>query len=144
MDYSRYIKDDLKKQSITSPSLVVELMTDILIRFEESDYHKEKFFVVGLDTRNRVKFIDLCSLGSLTASVVHPRETFKIAIMGNAAGIIVIHNHPSGDPDPSSEDVNITKKLYEAGKILGIDLLDHIIITTDKNNYQSMRDRGYI
>ena len=144
MDYSRYIKDELKKQSITSPSIVVELMTDILIRFEESDYHKEKFFVVGLDTRNRVKFVDLCSLGSLTASVVHPRETFKIAIMGNAAGIIVIHNHPSGDPDPSSEDVNITKKLYEAGKILGIDLLDHLIITTDKNNYQSMRDIGYI
>ena len=144
MDYSRYIKDELKKQSITSPSIVVELMTDILIRFEESDYHKEKFFVVGLDTRNRVKFVDLCSLGSLTASVVHPRATFKIAIMGNAAGIIVIHNHPSGDPDPSSEDVNITKKLYEAGKILGIDLLDHLIITTDKNNYQSMRDRGYI
>jgi DNA repair protein RadC len=144
MDYSRYIKDELKKQSITSPSIVVELMTDILIRFEESDYHKEKFFVVGLDTRNRVKFVDLCSLGSLTASVVHPRETFKIAIMGNAAGIIIIHNHPSGDPDPSSEDVNLTKKLFEAGKILGIDLLDHIIITTDKYNYQSMRDRGYI
>lgn len=144
MDYSRYIKDELKKQSITSSSMVVELMTDILIRFEESDYHKEKFFIIGLDTRNRPKFVDLCSMGSLTASVVHPRETFKVAIMGNAAGIIVIHNHPSGDPDPSSEDINITKRILEAGKIIGIDLLDHLIITTDKNNFLSMRDRGYI
>jgi len=144
MDYSRFIKDELKKQSITSPSMVVDLMTDILIRFEEADYHKEKFFIVGVDTRNRPKFIDLCSMGSLTASVVHPRETFKIAIMGNAAGIIVIHNHPSGDPDPSSEDINLTKKLYEAGKIIGIDLLDHLIITTNRNDYLSMRDKGYI
>ncbi len=127
----------MNQQSITSPSVAVDA-----VRMHISDFSKEHFFVVSLDTRNRITDISEVSTGSLTASVVHPRETFETAIRKHAAGIIVFHNHPSGDCDPSSEDINITKRLFEAGKILGIDLLDHIIIS--KSDYLSMRDRGYI
>lgn len=127
----------MNQHSITSPSVAVDV-----VRMHITDFTKEHFFVVSLDTRNRITDISEVSTGSLTASVVHPRETFETAIRKHAAGIIVFHNHPSGDCDPSSEDINITKRLFEAGKILGIDLLDHIIIS--KSDYLSMRDRGYI
>jgi len=123
--------------SITSPAQAVEV-----IRMHIRDFSKENFFVVSLDTRNRITDINLVSTGNLTSSVVHPRETFETAIRKHAAGIIIFHNHPSGDCDPSTEDINITRRIYEAGKILGIDLLDHIIIS--KTDYFSMKDRGYL
>lgn len=140
--YTKEIFESEKKKlmeqgSITSPSVAVDAVRKFII-----DFTKEHFIVVSLDTRNRITDITEVSTGSLTASVVHPRETFETAIRKHAAGIIVFHNHPSGDCDPSSEDINITKRLFEAGKILGIDLLDHIIIS--KSDYLSMRDRGYI
>ncbi len=89
---------------------------------------KEHFLVLCLDTRNRLIDRKLVSMGSLDTSVVHPREVFKEAISSCAASVIFAHNHPSGDPEPSKEDVELTKRLARAGEILGIDVLDHIIV----------------
>jgi len=93
-----------------------------------ADVDREHFVVLLLDQKNRVIGIHTVSIGSLTASVVHPREVFKVAILANAAAIIAGHNHPSGDPQPSREDRALTTRLVEAGKLLGINVLDHIII----------------
>lgn len=89
---------------------------------------KEQFIVILLNTKNKIIGTELISEGSLTASVVHAREVFRPALLQHAAAIIVAHNHPSGDPAPSSEDRNVTRMLVESGKILGIPLLDHLII----------------
>ena len=89
---------------------------------------KEYFLSLHLDGKNRIICIDIISIGSLNQSIVHPRETFKTALISSAAAIILVHNHPTGDPTPSREDLAITKRLCEAGEILGIKVLDHIII----------------
>lgn len=89
---------------------------------------KEYFFTMHLDGKNRVVCIDQVSVGSLNQSIVHPREVFKTALLSSAAAIMLIHNHPSGDPAPSREDREITRRLKEAGDLLGIRVLDHIII----------------
>lgn len=89
---------------------------------------KEYFFAIHLDGKNRICCVDEVSVGSLNQCVVHPREVFKTALLSSAAAIILLHNHPSGDPRPSREDIEITKRLKEAGEIIGIRLLDHIII----------------
>lgn len=103
---------------------------------------REHFVVFFLDQKNRLTGIHTVSMGSLTASVVHPREVFKAAILANAAFIICGHNHPSGDPQPSREDRALTTRLYQAGKLLGIQVLDHIII--GHNNYFSFADEGLL
>jgi DNA repair protein RadC len=89
---------------------------------------KEIFMVIGLDTRNVITYEETVSIGTLNASLVHPREVFRKAIEESAAAIILIHNHPSGDPDPSDADVKMTEQLAEAGRIIGIELMDHVII----------------
>jgi len=81
------------------------------------------------------------SIGSLDASIVHPREVYKVAILANSSSIIVCHNHPSGDPTPSREDINVTKMLKEAGELLGIPVLDHIIVGSE-GAYYSLKERG--
>jgi DNA repair protein RadC len=136
------IKRDDKKINITSPQEVANLLSNILMTSEEHDRNKEHFYIICLDVRNRILNIDLVSLGTLTASLVHPREVYKIAIMKNAAQVIVSHNHPSNDPEPSEDDIRITKRIYEAGKILGIELIDHIIITENKESFTSLKDKG--
>ncbi|RPJ05549.1 MAG: hypothetical protein EHM36_08160, partial [Deltaproteobacteria bacterium] len=93
-------------------------------------------------SRNRVVQISTISVGTLTSSLVHPREVFKDAITHSAASVILAHNHPSGDPEPSEDDLKITKKLVESGKILGIEVIDHIIV--GKNNFYSFREKGLI
>lgn len=103
---------------------------------------KEMFIELCLDTKNQIIKEDTISIGSLNANIVHPREVFKVALAESAAHIIVAHNHPSGDPTPSREDIEITKKLIEAGKIIGIDVLDHVIIG-DKRHF-SMKEAGHI
>jgi DNA repair protein RadC len=85
-----------------------------------------------LDIRSRVKLVELVSLGTLNSSLVHPRETFRRAVMQGSASIIVAHNHPSGEVDPSDEDTKLTKLLHESGNILGITLFDHVIFANDK------------
>lgn len=90
--------------------------------------NREHFVMLVLDTKNQVVGLHTVSIGDLSSSIVHPREVFKIAIALGAASIIVSHNHPSGDTIPSPEDIAVTKRLYEAGELLGIELLDHVII----------------
>ena len=100
---------------------------------------KEYFLSLHLDGKNRILCVDIVSIGSLNQSIVHPREVFKTALVSSAAAIILIHQHPSGDPKPSSEDISITRRLKESGELLGIKVLDHIIIGTD---YLSMLEAG--
>ncbi len=95
---------------------------------------REHFWVIPLTAKNQVIGINLVSIGSLNSSVIHPREVFKPAILTNAASVILVHNHPSGDFTPSQEDKNITERLRDAGNLLGIKVFDHIIIG-DKGYY---------
>jgi DNA repair protein RadC len=103
---------------------------------------KEHFVELCLDTKNQIIREDTISIGSLNANVVHPREVFRTALIESAAHIIVAHNHPSGDPTPSREDIEITKKLVETGKIMGIEVLDHVIIGDCR--HFSMKEAGHI
>ncbi len=102
----------------------------------------ESFLVVHLDSKNRMVGMTTCSIGSMTSSLVHPRDIFRPAIANMTAGLIFIHNHPSGDPAPSDEDIQITKRLCEVGKLIGIKCLDHIII--GQGRYYSFADQGLI
>jgi DNA repair protein RadC len=103
---------------------------------------KEHFAVMLLNTKNHVLSVHVVSIGSLSASIVHPREVFREAIQNAAASIILLHNHPSGDPSPSREDVSVTERLVKAGKIMDIPVLDHIIIGDDK--YISLKEKGMV
>ena len=102
---------------------------------------KEKFLCTLLDTKNRVFKETTVSEGTLTSSPVHPREVFRYAIKEAAASVLFVHNHPSGDPSPSRDDIDITKRLIETGKIIGINVLDHIIIGDGR--YLSLMEKGY-
>ena len=106
------------------------------------DNKKEHFVIFFLDARNQEIKREIISVGSLNANLVHPREVFEPAIRHIAAQIILAHNHPSGDAEPSEDDLEITKRLSEAGKILDIELIDHIIVT--KNNYFSFKENNLI
>lgn len=111
------------------------------IRFlEYSD--RERFFALYLNAKNRLNGIEEISRGTLTASIIHPREVYKGAIVTNSASILVAHNHPSGDPTPSREDIELTERLSTAGNILGIDLIDHMIVGAGR--YRSMREEGFL
>jgi DNA repair protein RadC len=91
---------------------------------------REHFIVVLLNARHEVDAVETVSIGSLNASIVHPREVFKPAILASAASVVLVHNHPSGDPEPSEEDLSITKRLVECGELLGIGVLDHVIVAS--------------
>lgn len=103
---------------------------------------REYFIAFLLDGKNRITSMHQVSQGSLNQSIVHPRETFKAAILANAAAVILAHNHPTGDLTPSSEDIAITRRLKEAGELLGVRVLDHIIIDTDTGNSGSFVEKG--
>ncbi len=109
---------------------------------EMRERKKELFIELCLDTKNQVLRRDIISMGSLNANIVHPREVFRTALIESASHIIVVHNHPSGDPTPSREDIEITKKLVETGKIMGIDVIDHVIIGDCR--HFSMKEAGHI
>lgn len=98
--------------------------------------------MLALDTKNKVIGVFTISSGSLNASIIHPRDVFQRAILSNAASVILVHNHPSGDPTPSPEDIELTRKLVEAGKMLDIAVLDHVIVGEGK--YVSMKEKGVI
>ncbi|WP_144559311.1 RadC family protein [Shouchella miscanthi] len=127
-----------QKRVIASPDDAVQIVADDLIGI-----HQEHFVVLYLNTKNYVIKQKTVFIGSLNASIVHPREVFKEALRTSSAAVICLHNHPSGDPSPSPEDINVTKRLNEAGRILGISLLDHIIIG-DETHYVSLKERGFI
>ena len=127
---------------VTRP--VIQCPQDVAhIVMEEMRYlDREHFRVMSLSTKNHVLGISQISVGSLNASLVHPRECFKEAIRRNSNSIILVHNHPSGDPTPSPEDIEVTTRLVDGGKILGIEVLDHVIIG-DKR-FTSLKEQGKI
>lgn len=115
-----------------------ELLKGFFKTVDAVDQDKEHFFVFHLDVRNKVKIMELISLGTLNMSPVHPREVFTRAIGKRAASIILAHNHPSGNIEPSAEDIMVTKRLVDAGKLLSIEVADHIIYT--HNGFYSFRE----
>lgn len=129
-----------RKHEITDPASVAGILQSISRTESPIDRDKEHFWTIGLNTRNVVKYIDLTSLGTLNASLVHPREVFRLAVMKDMASIILGHNHPSGSIEPSKEDQQITRRLIEAGRILGIEVLDHVII--GNNHHLSFKAQG--
>ncbi|WP_300380257.1 DNA repair protein RadC [Clostridium sp.] len=124
-------------RKITSPKDIVVMLSN-----EMDNLKQEVLKLIMLDTKNNIIGIKDVFKGSLNTSIVHPREIFNEAIKKNSASIIVCHNHPSGDPTPSKEDINITIRLKEGSQILGIDLLDHIII--GKNKFVSLKEKGIL
>ena len=124
-----------KSKELTDPKKVYRL-----IKSKLKDYHKEHFYIIVLNSRGYS--IAEVSIGSLNASIVHPREVFAEAIKNKAASVVFAHNHPSGDPEPSEDDLLLTKKLVESGKILGIEVIDHIIVS--KDNFFSFKNKGII
>ncbi|MDO7786259.1 RadC family protein [Desulforamulus aquiferis] len=138
---------ELGKRLASLPSedrTVIRCPEDVcsLVMEELRDLDREFFQALLLNTKNQVISRETISIGTLNASMVHPRELYKIAIRRSAAAVILVHNHPSGDPTPSREDISLTKRLIEAGEIIGIDVLDHIII--GDNKFISLKSKGLI
>ena len=129
---------DFEDKKISSPSKARDILEEV---FELSELAEEVFIIMCLDTKNKVTGLFKVSQGSLNASIVHPREVFKRALMQNANSIILAHNHPSGDVTPSGEDISLTRRLQEAGDILGIEVLDHLIIGAG-GRYRSFKEYG--
>jgi DNA repair protein RadC len=125
---------------IDRPTIHTPQDAALLVMGEMSHLDREQFRVINLNTRNQVLAVDIVSIGSLISSPVHPREVFKMPLKRSAASLILCHNHPSGDTKPSEADLNVTLRLKEAGKILGIEVLDHLII--GYNNFLSMKETG--
>jgi DNA repair protein RadC len=125
-----------RPQLLTSRDAAVYLMPEF------GSCHVEQFGVVILDSKHRVLKTRLISVGSLDASVVHPREVFRAAVLGGAAAVVLFHNHPSGDPTPSPEDCELTRRLIAAGELMGIEVLDHVILA--ELRYVSMRDAEWL
>ncbi|WP_404456962.1 DNA repair protein RadC (plasmid) [Virgibacillus necropolis] len=139
------IKQVIKETEINNVGIIrsPEDGVDIARQFIGDD-DREVFFVMCLNTKNHVIAVHRAHVGSINASVVHPREVFKAAILNNSASIIVAHQHPSGDPAPSQEDIHVTKRLVESGKMIGIEVLDHIILGGAASRFTSLKEKGYI
>jgi DNA repair protein RadC len=121
----------LKDKAIeaTKPEPIVTALQEWLMSLDDTDRLKEHLFVVLLDARLKVTLVDVVSIGTLNASLVHPREVFIRAIATAASAVIIAHNHPSGTREPSDADLTITRRLRDAGRIIGIELVDHLIVT---------------
>ncbi len=137
--------ETMKAGKINSPEAAAQYMAGAF----DDHPDQEHFFVLLVDRKNQVKARHLVTVGTLTSSLVHPREVFRAAIVGGAASIIAIHNHPSGDPSPSSADIQVTRQLREAGKTVAIDLLDHVIIGTKESDpnqkgFYSFKESGLL
>lgn len=124
-------------RQILSPSDAYEMIKEQL---EELD--REQFIIACLNTKNEPTNISVVAVGTLNKAIVHPREVFKTAILSNAASIMAFHNHPSGNAEPSQQDLQLTTRLYEAGELLGIKLLDHLII--GDGSFTSLKEKGYL
>ena len=124
----KMVKEDTVEYSdttIESPGDIVRFAREVL---EMEEMAEENFIVVCLNTKNKIAGVHTVSIGSLNATIVHPREVFKAALLNNASAIICLHNHPSGDPQPSRADIETTRRLADAGDILGIEVFDHVVI----------------
>jgi len=126
-----------KQRTVSSPQSAYELVKEIL---ENED--REKLVACFLNVKNQPVALHVVSIGTINSSFVHPREIFKVAVLSNAASIILFHNHPSGDPTPSQEDFNATERIRDCGKLMGIELLDHVIVGDGK--YYSTKENGRI
>ena len=135
----RQVWNEVVSEPVEKPGDVTVYLDSLDIRLAD----REIFVVLHLDVRNRIVAHEITSIGSQTASLVHPREVFKSAILKGACSIILAHNHPSGDPSPSKDDVDLTNRLVEAGRLIGIDVLDHIIIAPPCR-YLSMKESGMV
>ena len=133
---------EIKEKNIiaNNPEKVANVLQAVLKGENKIDQDKEHFWAVGLNARNKIVYIDLVSLGILNTNLVHPRETFRLAISRGVESIIVAHNHPSGGIEPSERDSAITSRLKKAGEIIGIKVIDHLIITED--SYYSFKSEG--
>lgn len=125
-----------KNAKITSSQVVHDMFSYL------SQESKEHFIALHLDTKNRINCIDQISVGSLSSSIVHPREVFKSCLLSSCAALVFVHNHPSGESEPSREDIKITERLKQGAELLGIRLLDHVIIGDE--SCVSFADRGLI
>lgn len=125
-----------KVSSPQSANSIIQAVLDLESKTEEN------FGILTLNTKNDVVGVHSLTRGSLNSCIVHPREVFKAAILNNAATIICFHNHPSGDPTPSPEDIEMTKRLIEAGNIIGIEVLDHVI-TGHEGRFVSLKEQGF-
>ncbi len=135
----RQIWQDVCSEPLTSPNEVLAYLDTLDIVSAD----REVFVVLHLDTRNRVVAHETTSIGSQNASLVHPREVFKAAILKGATSIILAHNHPSGDPAPSKEDIDLTHRLVEAGGLMGIQVLDHVVVAPAGESV-SMKELGIL
>ena len=133
----KQVWNEVVSEPVENPADVTAYLDTLDIRMAD----REMFVVLHLDVRNRVVAHEITSIGSQTASLVHPREVFKSAILKGACSIILSHNHPSGDPSPSKDDIDLTHRLVEAGRLMGIDVLDHIIVAPPDRNL-SMKETG--
>lgn len=125
-----------ERKKVSQPAVAAEVLWQFL---EGAD--REHFVVVLLDTQNQIIGLHTVTVGTLDASLVHPREIFKAAILANSAAILLAHNHPSGDPTPSAEDRSVTRLLVDAGVALGIEVLDHLVLG-DSPRYYSFQEAG--
>lgn len=130
-------RENFSVNSIKNPDDAAKVATEFL-----QNYDREAFIVLSLDVKNKINNISVVSVGCLNSSIVHPREVFKSLILSNASSFIVAHNHPSGDSTPSNEDKIVTGRLKSAGKIFGIELLDHIIV--GDGEYTSLNEEGIL
>ena len=124
-------------RTISSPKDAYEMIKEQLEGLD-----REQFIIACLNTKNEPTNITVVSVGSLNKAIVHPREVFKTAILSNAASIMAFHNHPSGETTPSQQDIQLTNRLYEAGELIGIKLLDHLII--GDGTFTSLKEKGYL
>ena len=131
----RPVRQRKKPPQVREPHDVYKLMKP---RFKDAD--REHFYALLLNTKNVVLAIELVSIGSLNASIVHPREILKPAIVASAASILLVHNHPTGDAEPSKEDIEFTRRMVKCGELIGIELLDHVII--GNGSFASLKERG--
>lgn len=129
-----------ERQAMQSPREVAQFLADYL---HPETLDREHFVVALLDTRFRLAGVNTVSIGTLDSAPVHPREVFKPAILASAAAVVIGHNHPSGNPEPSPEDMGLTKRLREAGKLLGIEVLDHVILG-EAGRFVSLKERGLL
>jgi len=131
-----------EKNKITEPQDAYKILQAILDSENEIDRDKEHFWSIGLGTNKVIKYLELVSLGNLNCSIVHPREVFRMAIMKGVDSLILAHNHPSGEINPSKEDIRITTNLVKTGDIIGIKVIDHIIIADSM--FYSFKEQGLL
>lgn len=128
------------KIQVSGPQDIFEIMRKILLRENKLGQQKEHFWVIGLATSNKILYIELISLGSISAAIISPLEVFSLALQKKSPRIILVHNHPAETLEPSKEDIEITKNIVEGGKVVQITVLDHLLITTE--DYYSFEEQG--